>query len=42
MVETFLKQAKIACLRKFVNLGKDEDGLFEKYLWIESRSRWLI
>ena len=23
-------------------LREDEDGLFEKYLWIESKSRWLI
>ena len=37
MVETLLKQAKIACLRKFVCLGKDEGVLFEKYLWIERR-----
>ena len=37
LVKTFLKQAKIACLRKFVCLGKDEGVLFEKYLWNERR-----
>ena len=41
-METFLKQAKIACLRKSVSLGKDEGVLFEKYLWIERRRRWPI
>ena len=36
------EKMKVSYLRNIYGLREDEDGLFEKYLWIECRSRWLI